>query len=452
MFNTPILDIVIGLIFIFLLYSLLVTSINEAIATSLGLRARMLKKGIIEGMLSDTPNTNIWVGFYSRCWQKTKAIFFRFFTKSGEETSNNSLGAKFYRHPIIRNYGASEFYPSPTYIPRDNFSVVLIDVLKHDFDTKMEEILKINSQYTSSEDLIKLDSYTKIELLLNYYKVHYAELKGKIKSSKKEDSIIIDKDILRILLMHLENSEKNIGNFTEHLEKWFDDTMFRVSGWYKRQAQYILFSLGLLIAIIFNVDTIEIASKLSKDKDLREQVVNATIAYSKNHTSPSLIKKDSLSKDTVTFDEAEEKWKEVQTMLNTDTKDLQNIIAIGWGDYGKKENEVLLRALYADEYTSQYKQLVKKNPLLILKDPIGSEKLILANIYNQHWFCKIQYVLSQTMHIKKLFGFILTAFAISLGAPFWFDMLNKLINIRGSEKKETSLKPANEKPTNTTSN
>ena len=34
--------------------------------------------------------------------------------------------------------------------------------------------------------------------------------------------------------------------------------------------------------------------------------------------------------------------------------------------------------------------------------------------------------------IKKLFGFILTAIAISLGANFWFDLLNKAINIRSS--------------------
>jgi hypothetical protein len=36
--------------------------------------------------------------------------------------------------------------------------------------------------------------------------------------------------------------------------------------------------------------------------------------------------------------------------------------------------------------------------------------------------------------ISKLFGILLTTVAASMGAPFWFDMLNKLINIRAVGK------------------
>lgn len=41
--------------------------------------------------------------------------------------------------------------------------------------------------------------------------------------------------------------------------------MDRATGWYKRQAQKILMVIGLVLAISFNVDTIAIVSKLSKD-------------------------------------------------------------------------------------------------------------------------------------------------------------------------------------------
>jgi hypothetical protein len=34
--------------------------------------------------------------------------------------------------------------------------------------------------------------------------------------------------------------------------------------------------------------------------------------------------------------------------------------------------------------------------------------------------------------LSKVLGFILTALAISMGAPFWFDLLKKLVNIRSS--------------------
>ena len=36
---------------------------------------------------------------------------------------------------------------------------------------------------------------------------------------------------------------------------------------------------------------------------------------------------------------------------------------------------------------------------------------------------------------SKLLGYILTALAISLGAPFWFDLLKKLVNIRSAGNK-----------------
>jgi hypothetical protein len=32
----------------------------------------------------------------------------------------------------------------------------------------------------------------------------------------------------------------------------------------------------------------------------------------------------------------------------------------------------------------------------------------------------------------NFWGYLLTAFAISLGSPFWFDLLNKLVQLRGS--------------------
>jgi hypothetical protein len=34
----------------------------------------------------------------------------------------------------------------------------------------------------------------------------------------------------------------------------------------------------------------------------------------------------------------------------------------------------------------------------------------------------------------KLLGLLLTALAIALGAPFWFDLLNKFIVLRSSVK------------------
>ncbi len=52
MFDSVAFEVVIGLVFIYLLYSLLVTILGEIIANSLGIRARLLRVAI-ERMLND---------------------------------------------------------------------------------------------------------------------------------------------------------------------------------------------------------------------------------------------------------------------------------------------------------------------------------------------------------------------------------------------------------------
>ena len=42
----------------------------------------------------------------------------------------------------------------------------------------------------------------------------------------------------------------------------------------------------------------------------------------------------------------------------------------------------------------------------------------------------------------KFLGFLILAFAVSLGAPFWFDLLGKLVKVRSAGKKDDSTTPA----------
>ncbi|AGZ41925.1 hypothetical protein [Actinoplanes friuliensis] len=37
--------------------------------------------------------------------------------------------------------------------------------------------------------------------------------------------------------------------------------------------------------------------------------------------------------------------------------------------------------------------------------------------------------------LLKLLGLVLTAAAAALGAPFWFDLLNRLVNLRSTGKR-----------------
>ncbi len=55
-----------------------------------------------------------------------------------------------------------------------------------------------------------------------------------------------------------QESGADVGTFKVKLEQWFDDTMQRATGWYKRYTQFVLFIIGMVMAVVFNVDTIAI--------------------------------------------------------------------------------------------------------------------------------------------------------------------------------------------------
>ena len=164
----------------------------------------------------------------------------------------------------------------------------------------------------------------------------------------------------------IRKSKGNIETFQKELETWYNDTMERANGWYKRQVQYILFVIGLVIAIAVNADTIEIIQKLQTDTATRIAIVNNATAYiQKNETVKAI--------DTIGL------------------KDEADIIAM--------------------------KELVISENNKLLKE--SNNILGWNNISCKNICC-----------ITKIIGFMLTALAICLGASFWFDLLKKLINIR----------------------
>jgi len=94
MFGSTILDVAIGIIFIYLLVSLVISAINELIAGLLKSRAKNLSKGIQELL---------------------------------QDRSENGWVARLYQHPLIKGLSAPNSKPS--YIPSRTFAVALLDLI-----------------------------------------------------------------------------------------------------------------------------------------------------------------------------------------------------------------------------------------------------------------------------------------------------------------------------------
>lgn len=75
------------------------------------------------------------------------------------------------------------------------------------------------------------------------------------------------------------------------LEQWFDETMERAQGAYKRWATSVLFAVGLLLAVAGNISTTNVAEQLWQSPVTRQAVVDAADKVVKEGSPPKDLAK-----------------------------------------------------------------------------------------------------------------------------------------------------------------
>ena len=516
-------NVVLGLVFIYLLYSLLVTIVGEMLSSWLGMRARILRVAI-ERMLND--------GYYKKIENEKSFIpvwlwkfwlwlvnNIREFFLYEQNAFRNSFAGRFYQNPSIKFLSKLESdqkglfgQTKPSYLTAERFAATLMNMFIEKGAGK-NNLQKIGFSLQFNTHHIQPETAKQIKELFN-------------------------------------NSGGDIAAFKEKLMKWFDETMDRASGWYKRRLRFILFWFGFFVAVGFNVDSIRIARLLANDKDARNQLVTMGVALAKDSARyKDFIHSngDSIHAKSV-----------IDTGFSRITKDINEadlILGLGWGfnnmnkpqkieiekskdglsfaTISKRKNDFYkFRDLTANiKYSLEQRTLSKdsllqkiesltvdsieesistaekskaKSPEKIKqqKDSIfkriqlinadnSSDSLLLriskknlnhinslvdsitGNTFtaiesisiSQKQDCiiisgkrnysgleKLLYILANFVLPSRLLGLILTAFALSLGAPFWFGILNKLVSLRSAgvkpeEKTDVPVKKEDPKTT-----
>jgi hypothetical protein len=197
-------------------------------------------------------------------------------------------------------------------------------------------------------------------------------LKGE-KVDKIVDKIetLPDDDLKNVLKQLLNDAEYELGEFKQKIRHWYDNIMDRASGWYKRMIQKIVVLVGLIIAVTFNADTIAIFERLQSDPESLQQVLTLAESYLAENPEGPLIP------NGPTYDQ---QMQVVKDLIQNEIQQASSPLGLGWNG-----NDYLF-------YTP-------------------------------------------TEWLIKILGWIVTALAISLGAPFWFDLLKKLVNIRSSGRR-----------------
>ena len=177
-----------------------------------------------------------------------------------------------------------------------------------------------------------------------------------------------------VLLALSRGSGESLDEVRAAVADWYEEAMDRVAGWYKRRVQWVLLIIAAVVTVSVNADTMRMAEELWKDDALRATVVKVAEAS---------LEQDSRS------DEADG---EVRAS-------------------GKERGE-------AEASAAPYEPEQLRKDLATF--PLGyPEGFSLADV-----------------KLSMIIGWLLTIGAISLGAPFWFDLLGKVAHLRGSGTRE----------------
>jgi hypothetical protein len=339
----PALDLLIGLSFIYLLLSLFCSTIQEWIAAMLALRASMLEKGL-RNMLDDHGKDKVAPK-----------------PDPDDPDAQQPLAVQVLGNPIIRTLyrdtriglrksvkfiGRVE-NRAPSYIAPRAFALALVDTLH--------------------PGLASTDDHGKAR-----------EPHDVVKALR---SAIVDKKWLpvetkKVLLRVIDDGRGDIDRVRENIEAWFDDSMARVSGWYRRKAQLVLCVIAFFVVVGMNADSLVMGQTMWKDAAVRSHVVAAANGAA-NSTPPISAGGKSVTDQTQALEDAAKAVDNVKTLG----------VPLGWNN--------------------------DKN------DPRNLDSL-------KGW-------------LGKVVGLFLTFVALSLGAPFWFDTLSRLSRLRSSGKPETPL-------------
>ena len=196
----------------------------------------------------------------------------------------------------------------------------------------------------------------------------------------------------------LEQEELQLATMRLNAESWFNESMDRLSGWYKRKAQFLAFLIGLVLATGLNVDSVSLVDHLWKEPAVREALAaNATEFANENSDIPTVPVDGNGITNAVEYFNAQFEGLNIPLGWNYESVTLQpgqtcQIIPIGRNVvWGLKDNNA------ADQ----------------------CQKISNVPTDAAEWSFKI-------------LGIIASAAAAAQGAPFWFDILKKVVNIRGS--------------------
>ncbi len=492
MLDSPLVQIVLGLMLLFVLFSLLVSAVQEMGVALFRSRGAAL-------------------------WDSIEMLL-------GGGDKAKEARDRIYAHPLIRtlvppsSLSWSKPKPGrrsgPSYIAAPTFAKALVDVLREphaalgEVDAELRRTLndvragnptaaaraaatlgvlaaKFPPGSPLTTDLQKRLQTLQASLTAGAASQHIAVLEAAIgalpddwRAAVHERAGAISADLEGALTTLSADTAGDIDALRKAIEGWFDQSMGSVSGWYKRWTMAVQLGIGMVLACALNIDTIHVFRELSTNEPLRRSLAAQAEAYARTgvleqrvvtaDTSRSTVKVSVRSRDVGAFtlglpgDAAGQpvavKISEGPSTLLTcddraaldpDVSDRALAEALVTcrvaAQHVTTRTKVSLDASYAVPPSET--AIVASLDVFLLPSPEVQyeqiEKALQATAVPIGWKNGALYpeqVAGVSGITLCLIGWLFTALAGSLGAPFWFDLLKRVANLRASGPNPTEKK------------
>lgn len=191
-------------------------------------------------------------------------------------------------------------------------------------------------------------------------------------------SLPADSRIKGILDALYKQTSDDVKEFRKAIENHFDNIMDRASGWVKRRSHNITLMVSIVLVLGANLDAVSLTNSLAANPEARLKIVE----IAEQHLNET---KEKMPISNATDDEMKAKINSAKLAFTEAASNLESAgVQLGWKDYPKTGGSLL----------------------------------------------------------TKIAGLLISIFAVSLGAPFWFDILQKFMQVRatGSSPRDSEKK------------
>jgi len=226
---------------------------------------------------------------------------------------------------------------------------------------------------------------------------------------------------LETILSSIYANSSNIQTLQLEIEKWFNEYMNRVSGWYKNNNTWITRLIAIGVALFFNLNMIAITQEIFTNSALRISLNEIAERKVTSASTTATLYNANYVSDTTALNK---KYADILSVPTTSATVKETL------EKEKEAEQLKLAIAYQDKLNS-----VKKEYL----EEIRSKDLPF------NWECqpfkKIDPLTGKSVNktivdfLLMITGLIIGAAGISMGAPFWFDLMSKFVNVRRAGQK-----------------